>query len=138
MLLTDLFALGLAAGVPVNAWLHKGGIFEEKREKIGTWGDPDSETESFNTKAERRRGLVAQLLICRFCLSHHTPWILILLFYLPSLWLVDPWSTIVKLPVYSLAATRLSLLLGYWIKVQQSGPTADPLLKSALQESINE
>jgi hypothetical protein len=136
--LTDLLALGLAAGVPVNAWLHKGGIFEEKREKLATWGDPDSESPQAGSRVEQMRGLLAQLLTCRFCLSHHIPWILILLFYLPSLLLIEPWSIIVKLPIYSLAATRLSLLLGYWIRLQQSGPVTDPLLQTAHLEPINE
>jgi len=54
---------------------------------------------------------VAELLNCGFCLSHHTPWVLLLLCYLPSLFIVEPWAFLFKVPIYSLAATRISTIL---------------------------
>jgi len=56
----------------------------------------------------------AKMLNCAFCLSHHTPWILALLFFFPALWLDDPWQWLLKLPIYSLAATRLGTIINAW------------------------
>lgn len=49
---------------------------------------------------------VGALLSCSFCFSYHAPFWLGLLFWAPSLWLPAPWSAILKLPLYALAATR--------------------------------
>ena len=117
----DLLALALAAGVPINAWLHKDGLFEETREKLTTRLEPVPERPS------RIRERLVQLITCRFCLSHHTPWILILLFYLPSFWFEDKWQVIIKLPIYSFAATRLSLLLSQWTRIACRAADGDPL-----------
>lgn len=52
-----------------------------------------------------------ELLTCHYCLSHHTPWILLVLLMTPSVilrWLWDsPLSFLPMIPVYSLAATRI-------------------------------
>lgn len=53
----------------------------------------------------------AKMLNCPFCFSHHTPWILAVLFFLPALWLTGTWAWLLKLPVYSLAATRLGTII---------------------------
>jgi len=55
---------------------------------------------------------LAWLVNCRVCLSYHAAFWLVVLFYVPSLWLSPPWDVVWYLPVYSLAATRVSLLIG--------------------------
>lgn len=113
----DLVALGFAAGVPINAWLHPGGLFEELVEWIRVWSEfvPTDEKQT-PTREDRIKEKIGQLLTCPFCLSHHTPWILILLCYFPSLWMSYPWDVIFKLPVYSMAATQITLIISYYMK----------------------
>jgi len=106
----DLIAIALAAGVPINAWLYEQSVVAAWREWVSAWGEPGG---SRTRRVGPYRELVATLLTCRFCLSHWVPLLLIVFFYLPSLWLREPWDIVVKLPIYSMAATRLSLALGY-------------------------
>lgn len=55
---------------------------------------------------------VAEILGCSFCLSHHTPWIVGVVFFLPALVLPYAWLVfLLKLPAYSLAATRLGNII---------------------------
>lgn len=55
---------------------------------------------------------VAELLSCSFCLSHHTPWIVGVVYFLPALFVEAPWLVFLcKLPAYSLAATRIGNLI---------------------------
>ena len=113
----DLVAIGLAAGVPINAWLHKGGIFEEWVEWLRVWAEfVPTDTKALPDKNDRIRERVGQLLTCFFCLSHYTPWILILLFYLPSLCFNAPWSVVIKLPIYAMAATRITLIVEHFMR----------------------
>lgn len=69
---------------------------------------------------------IAELVSCSFCFSHHTPWVVGLLFMLPAFaiqtltteessrwWLVAAW--VLKLPAYSLAATRLGSMLNSYL-----------------------
>jgi len=108
--LLDFVVLFLATGALVNAWMHKDGIFEELRDAISAWGEPRHET---STLRDKMRNCFARLLNCRVCLTYHTAFWLIVLFYVPShLWLSPPWAVVWFLPVYALAATRLSLLIG--------------------------
>lgn len=53
----------------------------------------------------------AELLSCAFCFSHHTPWLLLALLWLPATLLGGTWELALKLPIYSLAATRLGTVL---------------------------
>jgi len=115
----DLLAIGLAAGVPINAWLHTGGIFEEWVEWLRVWAEfVPTDTKQLPDKHDEIRARVGQLLTCFFCLSHHVPWILILLFYLPSLCVAAPWSVMFKLPIYSLAATRITLIVEHFMRTK--------------------
>jgi len=108
--LLDFVMLFLATGALVNAWMHKDGIFEGLRDAISAWGEPRHETP---TLRDKMRNSSARLLNCRVCLTYHAAFWLIVLFYVPShLWLSPPWATIWRLPVWALAATRLSLLVG--------------------------
>lgn len=56
---------------------------------------------------------IVELLSCPFCFSYHVPWIGLVLFYLiPMMFSLSPgWVFLWHLPVYSLAATRLSNLV---------------------------
>ena len=92
----DFVALVAATGAIVNAWLHPGGLFDDTRDWISVWAHPK----------------VAQLFNCRLCLSYHAAFWLLVLFFIPSLWLSPPWDVVWFLPVYALAATRFSLLIG--------------------------
>lgn len=69
---------------------------------------------------------IAELLTCSFCLSHHTPWLVGLLLMFPAFviltltteessrwWLVAAW--VLKLPAYSLAATRLGNIVNSYL-----------------------
>lgn len=116
MYLLDFIAIIGAVGAVVNAWMHRGGLFEDWRDRLEVWAsNPSDETgpaaKSLSWAYHGTRARIAQLFNCRFCLSYHVAFWLIVLFYLPSLWLAPPWSLLVKLPIYSLAATRFSLLL---------------------------
>lgn len=126
----DFIVLSLAAGALVHVWF-RGSIFTELRAytEIRTELPPDDELlNDMPAPAESddrasvplwmRLGdrvlptFVCELLVCHFCLSHHTPYILALLFFLPSLFVTAPWAVFLfKLPVYSLAATRLGNIL---------------------------
>jgi hypothetical protein len=56
-------------------------------------------------------GWLAELLSCSFCFSHHTPWIVAVTLYLPVLFLGWPWVLLFKVPLWSLAATRLGNII---------------------------
>jgi hypothetical protein len=130
MNVVDFAALTLAASAIVDVW-RNGSIFEKARaytEAKADLGITDDSLpavdnpyrggqESLDWAAAQRshsRGIIGffcELINCHFCLSHHTPWILALLCYFPSLFVVQPWDFLFKLPIYSLAATRLSTIL---------------------------
>jgi len=101
----DFTALALAASGVVDVWKN-GSIFALPRAIAADAAEMDA-------VQDRRtlRGTLGELLTCEFCLSHHTPWLLAVLFFLPALFVTGPWAFILKLPVYSLAATRLGWLL---------------------------
>jgi hypothetical protein len=54
---------------------------------------------------------VGALMICRLCLSYQTPFWLGLLLWVPSLWLPDTWGSLLKFPLYALAASRAGNIL---------------------------
>jgi hypothetical protein len=56
--------------------------------------------------------IFAELFSCSFCFSHHAPYILALVFFFPALFVSPDWVVwLLKLPVYSLAATRAGTYL---------------------------
>jgi len=104
----DFIVIFLATGAAVNAWLHKGGLFEGFRDWLAVMNEPVARPwwcDWFWSK-------LYQLMTCRICLTYHVAFWLIVLFYLPHIWLPAPWGLIWFVPVYSLAATRVSLLIG--------------------------
>lgn len=106
--LVSFVMLFLAAGALVNAWMLKDGLFEPWRDWLSVWGSPADA----GTWGEYARWFIAKLLTCRICLTYHVAFWLIVLFWLPSFWLPPPWGVVLFIPVYALAATRLSLLIG--------------------------
>jgi len=112
----DFVMLFLASGALVNAWMMKDGLFEGWRDSLLAWGEPRAEIESsfsWPTLGDRWRWFWSKLLTCRVCVTYHVSFWLITIFYLPRLlWLTAPWDVVLFIPVYALAATRLSLLIG--------------------------
>lgn len=109
----DFIALCLAAGALINMWLHPTTpILSGIREWLIAWGEivrPDDISEDAPWRPslwQRIRYVIADGVVCRFCLSHHTPWILLLTCYVGSLYSYWPWYIIWMLPVYSLAITH--------------------------------
>ncbi len=84
-ILFDLICVALATDAISTAWFN-GSVFEDLRKKM-----------------EKRGGWLGELLGCPLCFSYHPPWILLLVFVLPSLFVSDTWALLVKLPMYALA-----------------------------------
>ena len=124
----DFFALVMAASAIVDVW-RNGSIFAELRAYFEARqdagpplaDDPVPTEESLpadpNPWWMRLFDAVlprwfAELVSCRFCLSHHTPWVAAVVCYLPTLFVTTPWMIfLLKLPVYSLAATRIGNII---------------------------
>lgn len=120
----DFIVLTLAAGAIVNVWFN-GSIFAEWRTFVSVMADepeiPEEATDDLQGDPPpllmRVAGkclprIVFELFTCDFCLSHHTPWVLMLLFFFPALLVETEWlAFLLKLPVYSLAATQLGNLI---------------------------
>lgn len=94
--IVDFIALVFAASAVVDAWFN-GSIFADRRAYFQALDDGGSK--------------LGELMSCRFCFSHHTPWILAALFFVPGLFVPEPWGFVLKLPVYSLAATRIGNII---------------------------
>ena len=118
MSLLDLVAVVLATSATLDAW-ENGALFDSLRAymrqradgRIGPQPVPEGVVAIYPRWATwLDRWLprfFAEAWSCMFCASYHAPAYLIALFYVPSLWLVAPWDTLWRLPIYSLAATRL-------------------------------
>jgi len=122
----DFIALIFAASGLVDVW-RNGSVFAEVRAYMEARSDydPDDDDEVDAPETAVQPGpwwmrvlnvvcpvWVAEMLSCWFCFSHHTPWVLAMLCYFPALFSPYPWLTfLLKLPVYSLAATRIGTML---------------------------
>lgn len=120
----DMIALALAASAVVDVW-HNGSIFANRRAMYQaredySYVEADEADELESQTAEEPHEAATpwqaplwfcRLMNCPYCLSHHTPWVLGVLFFLPAIMLHEPWSFLCKLPVYSLACTRLGFVL---------------------------
>ena len=111
MTFLDLFALACATSALVLAWLQQGGLFEELLLKIDAWGSyiPADTVNGVHRWAPWIKHKIAYGLQCRICLSFHVSFWLALFFLVPSFWCTGGWILTVKLPIYSLAATRIAL-----------------------------
>lgn|GEM_PF-2127148 len=126
----DFIALTLAASAVVDVW-QNGSAFADWRAFLQDKADepdPDPAPPAVSDTDEEDEGdplpfmmrvadrvlprFIAELLVCPFCFSHHTPWVLALVCFLPSFFVSWAWLVfLLKLPVYSLAATRLGNLI---------------------------
>lgn len=136
----DFIVLTLAGSGVLEAWF-KGSIFGPSRElmklKDDAWeagtpipatpsqavdGDQAPESVVEEATGEPLRGylrmldrgtpdVVGAMLSCDFCFSYHACFWFGLVFWVPSLFLAEPWSAIIKFPLYSLAATRAGNIL---------------------------
>lgn len=122
MFLFDFVLVIFAASAVVDVWFN-GSIFAELRTVIAAvvedvGGEPSEPRGELNGPTPHKLiyrycpVLLAELLQCPFCLSYHVPWILILLCVIPGeccqSWFAAIWF---KLPVYSLAATRIGNII---------------------------
>lgn len=105
-LLLDIATLALAINQVCDTWFN-GSIFAGARAYMEVWQDVESPR-----RVDRMRRFFANLLSCPFCLSHHVMFFLVVVCWLPALLAATPpWEIITMIPVYGLAALRLSLLL---------------------------
>lgn len=129
MTFLDFIALTLAASGAVQVWF-RGSLFATPRAYVqartdwpvdDTTEDPESsrilpepDRPSLGIRIADRvlPEFVCQILSCPFCLSHHTPYLVAALCLFPSLFATEAWAVFLwKLPLYSLAATRLGNLI---------------------------
>ena len=94
----DFIAVVFATVAIIEVW-HKGSIFTESRARVQALQDV--------TDPRTLKGRVLELVMCPFCASYHIPFYLLLLLSLSGL-AGNPISVIVRLLVYSLAATKIS------------------------------
>jgi len=127
----DFIVMTLAASAIVDVWLN-GSLFVDWRAffqaGIGETQEPEPETVDPETEipadSESEMPWSMQLadrwlprwfnmlMSCEFCFSHHTPWIVGVMFFFPAT--LVPWQWLAflfKLPAYSLAATRLGTII---------------------------
>jgi hypothetical protein len=111
MSLLDLFALSCATSSLVLAWLQPNGLFAELLLKIDAWGSYT--TADFEGGVPRWvpwiKNKIAYGLQCRICLSFHFAFWLAVFFIAPSFFCSPELALLVKLPLYSLAATRIAI-----------------------------
>jgi len=114
--LVDFLALIFAHAAVVDVW-RNGSIFATGRAYMEAKADADPEDDE-DDGVETAFSLwlliprpIAELLNCPYCLSHHTPWVLAVAFLFTATLVVEPWSFLLKLPVYSLAATRIGNII---------------------------
>lgn len=134
----DLIVLALAGGCLTDVWFN-GSIFaalrsycearesgslltdfdaatvlEARRASLGSAGAAQEYTWWMKWADRLVPDLVIEMLNCSFCFSHHAVFWPALLFYAPSLFVAAPWSHLLRLPVYVMAAVRLGNLLDAW------------------------
>lgn len=128
MNLLDFIVLTLAASAIVDVWFN-GSIFSDWRAVLQDKADGPVEPTEDTLTVDGGEPLplylglidrwtprfIAELCSCDFCFSHHTPWIVGVVCFLPTLFITTPWLVfLLKLPAYSLAATRLGNLINAW------------------------
>jgi hypothetical protein len=117
MEIIDLVVMALAARAIVDAWMHPGGLFETVRERIHTWGEfqpRETENSSYSeyvppTLSDRLRYRVAQLFLCRVCLTYHVSAIVLVMLWLSHV--LPAWLSILRMPVYAFAVAGLANIL---------------------------
>ena len=124
----DFIVLTLAASAVIDCWFN-GSLFADWRAFFETLADEPTEAQSPNQSPPGSLGYhelpplmtmadrvlprwVAELLLCPFCFSYHAPWIVGVVLFFPACLVETQWvAFLLKLPAYSLAATRLGNLI---------------------------
>jgi len=97
----DFFAVVFAAGAVIEVW-HKGSLFDTARAYAQALQDV--------TPRESVKGRLLELINCPFCKSYHVPLYLFLLLVAGN-WCGGILHVIVRVVIYSLAATRLGNII---------------------------
>jgi hypothetical protein len=98
--------LVLAIQQVCDTWFN-GTIFANTRAYLEVWEGLES-----TRYVDRFLRFFAELLSCPFCLAHHVMFILVAVCWLPTfLTSCASWGSVPMIPVYGLAALRLSLVL---------------------------
>jgi hypothetical protein len=129
--IVHIVVVALAARAAVDAWLHPGGIFEPWRERIDEWGQFDPFTDGTGVRspanADVLRYRIAQLLLCRFCLTYHVGAIMLVIYMLSH---ASAWLGFLAFVVKAFAAAgAANILLTLTEKLRGSGTNlsgADP------------
>lgn len=134
MTITDFFICALAASAIVDVWFN-GSILSDRRNLVevkADWcEDPTANIESteqlqqgveyINSWVDYCPCIVARMLSCAYCMSHHTPlWVFV--WYFVVSWLPTPACEVLRLPVYVLAAARLMNLVTTFSGKPYQGP----------------
>lgn len=116
----DFFVLTLAASGLVDLW-RNGTLFASGRAALEARVDEENWLADESSHSlpglptpwywQRIPLFFAKMLNCHFCFAHHSPWMLGMLFYLPASQCTGTWMFLLKLPIYSLAATRLGTII---------------------------
>ena len=111
MTILDLFALACATSALVVGWMKRDGLFEELRDKIAVWGTyvPADLVAGVPSWKPWIKHKIAQGAQCRICLSFHFAFWLGLIFLAPGFWCKPETALFIKLPIYTLAATRIAI-----------------------------
>jgi len=105
-LLLDIVAIALAISQVCDTWFN-GTIFAEARAYLEVWQGVEPVS-----RRDKVWQFFAELLSCPFCLSHHVMFVLVSVCWLPTfLESCAAWGVLTMLPVYGLAALRVSGIL---------------------------
>lgn len=105
-ILLDIVVIAAAINQVCDTWFS-GSLFAGPRAYLEAWQGPAIFENP--TRLDRARLFFADLLLCPFCLSHHVMILMILAFWLPTF--ITTWGVLTMLPVYGLAALRLSFII---------------------------
>jgi len=120
--LTDLIALALAGSAITDVWFN-GSLFASARAYFEARDLPDmdvveSDDTSDGDSPRWMRWLdrcipdaLVELFLCPYCFGHHAVLWPAFLCYIPALLVNPPWAGLFRLPIYILAAIRLSTVL---------------------------
>ena len=125
--LSDLLALALAGGALTDVWFN-GSIFAEPR----AYFEARDASPVMDVAEELPEGAevidvwwmrwldriapdwLVELFVCILCFSHHAVIWPALLLLLPSFFVGDPWCSVLRLPLFVMAAIRLGNLINAW------------------------
>ena len=98
----DFIIIILATDAITSAWFY-GELFTKVREYF--YKILDNYTK--NDEEDIEDWFFGMLFTCPFCLSYHIAFWTVILLWLPSYFLSEPWNIVYKLPLYALATTTV-------------------------------